>query len=86
MDNHFMQTAVKHPGAFTKKAKEAGMGDHAFAMHVMSHRDKYDAETIRQANLALVFERANHKATHGSGKKHATLKHVKSLFGNSSDK
>lgn len=83
-DEHWMQGAVKHPGAFTKKAKDAGMSDHAFAMHVMSHKDKYDAETVRQANLCLVFERASHKLHHGPQRKAPSLHHVKMFLGSAS--
>lgn len=60
-DKKWMQSAVQHPGAFTKKAKEAGMSDHAFAVHVLANKSKYDATTIKQANLCLTFEKASSK-------------------------
>jgi hypothetical protein len=49
-----MQTAVKHPGAFTAKAKAAGMSVPAFA------REKAHAPGTlgREARLAEIFERA----------------------------
>lgn len=51
---HWMQTAVKHPGAFTAKAKAAGMSVPAFA------REKAHAPGTlgREARLAEIFERA----------------------------
>jgi hypothetical protein len=53
-NDHWMQGAVKHPGAFTAKAKAAGMSVPAFA------REKADAPGTlgRQARLAQIFERA----------------------------
>ena len=50
---HWEQRAVKHPGAFTRKAKAAGMSVSAYA-HKMQHAS---GTTGKQARLALVFER-----------------------------
>lgn len=52
--DHFMQTAVKHPGAFTAKAKAAGMSVPAYA-----RKEAHAPGTLgRQARLAQIFERA----------------------------
>ena len=52
---NWIQGAVKSPGAFTKKAKEAGMSVQQFAKHVDANKDKYSTRTERQANLAQTF-------------------------------
>ncbi len=52
---NWIQGAVKSPGAFTKKAKEAGMSVQQFASHVDANKDKYITRTERQANLAQTF-------------------------------
>ena len=52
---NWIQGAVKSPGAFTKKTKEAGMSVQQFAKHVDANKDKYSTRTERQANLAQTF-------------------------------
>ncbi len=52
---NWIQGAVKSPGAFTKKAKEAGMSVQQFASHVDANKSKYSTRTERQANLAQTF-------------------------------
>ena len=54
-EDKWIQGAVKRPGAFTRKAKEAGMSVQQFASHVDANKDKYSARTERQANLAQTF-------------------------------
>ena len=54
-DKNWIQGAVKRPGAFTKKAKAAGMSVQQFAAHVDANKDKYSTRTERQANLAQTF-------------------------------
>ena len=51
-DEKFIQKAIKRPGAFTRKAKAAGMGVQQFAKNVDDNPDKYSTRTKRQANLA----------------------------------
>lgn len=51
--DHWMQDAVKHPGAFTAKAKGAGMSVPAFARKEASAPGTLG----RQARLAQIFER-----------------------------
>ena len=53
----WMQGAVKRPGAFTAKAKEAGMGVQEYARHVLSGKTHASTRTKRQANLARTFNR-----------------------------
>ena len=51
----WIKGAVKRPGAFTKKAKAAGMSVQQFAKHVDANKDDYSTRTERQANLAQTF-------------------------------
>jgi len=51
----FMQTAVKRPGAFSAKAKSAGMSTSAYANKVLKKGSKASTRTKRQANLAKTF-------------------------------
>lgn len=48
-------------GAFTEKAKRAGMSVQQFAEKVLANPEKYDPKTVRQANLAQVFARMRAK-------------------------
>ena len=54
-EENWIKGAVKRPGAFTKKAKAAGMSVQQFAKHVDANKDKYSTRTERQANLAQTF-------------------------------
>ena len=56
-EKNWIQGAVKRPGAFTKKAKAAGMSVQQFAKHVDANKDKYSTRTERQANLAQTFSK-----------------------------
>ena len=56
-EKNWIQGAVKRPGAFTKKAKAAGMSVQQFASHVDANKDKYSTRTERQANLAQTFSK-----------------------------
>lgn len=46
---------IKHPGAFKKKAQEAGMSTQAYAEKVLSSGSKASATTKKQAGLAEAF-------------------------------
>ena len=54
-EENWIKGAVKRPGAFTKKAKAAGMSVQKFAAHVDKNKDKYSTRTEKQANLAQTF-------------------------------
>ena len=49
---NWIKGAIKRPGAFRKKAEEAGMSTKAFAKKVVANKDDYSARTGRQAELA----------------------------------
>jgi len=48
----WIKGAIKHPGAFTQKAKSHGMTPSSFASKVLSNKEDYPAKTEKQANLA----------------------------------
>ena len=49
--------AIEHPGAFTKKAKAAGMSTSAYAAKVLKPGSKASTRTKRQANLARTLKK-----------------------------
>ena len=58
----WIQEAVsEHPGAFSKKAKEAGMSTSAYAAKVTANPDEYDKKTVKQANLAKTLTKLRKK-------------------------
>lgn len=48
-------SVIKHPGAFSAKAKSAGMSTSAFAQKVTAPGSKASTQTKRQGNLAKTF-------------------------------
>ena len=56
-NKNWMAGAVKHPGAFTRKAKAHGLSVKKYAADVMSGKSKADTQTKRQASLAQTFEK-----------------------------
>lgn len=58
---HWIQKAVKHPGAFTVKAKRAGMSVQAYANYVLREGSHASTETKRQAALAKNFKKMSKK-------------------------
>ena len=53
----WIKGAIKHPGAFTKKAEEHGMSVSEYAAKVTANPDEYDKTTVRQANLAKTLKK-----------------------------
>jgi hypothetical protein len=49
---NWIQGAVKRPGAFTRKAKSAGMGVQQYANQVLSDDSNASTLTKQQANFA----------------------------------
>jgi 2-hydroxychromene-2-carboxylate isomerase len=58
---NWIKGAIKHPGAFTKKAKKAGMSTSAFAAKVLSPKSKASTQTKREAVLARTLGKFNKK-------------------------
>lgn len=56
MAEKWMQSAVKRPGAFTRKAKAAGMSTSAYAEKVKNDPNA-STRTKRQAALARTFKK-----------------------------
>jgi hypothetical protein len=59
MARKWIKGAIKRPGAFTAKAKRAGMSVQQYARKVLGRGSKADARTKRQANLANLLRRFN---------------------------
>lgn len=57
MAKKWIQKAIKHPGAFTAKAKKAGMSVSTYAKKVLKKGSKASATTKRQANLARTLRK-----------------------------
>jgi hypothetical protein len=58
---NWIQGAVEHPGAFTKKAQERGMSTSDLAAKVTANPEQYDKTTVRQANLAKTLKKLRKK-------------------------
>ena len=55
------EATSKHPGAFSKKAEEAGMTTAQYAAKVTANPDEYDPKTVKQANLAKTLTKLRQK-------------------------
>jgi hypothetical protein len=53
----WIKGAIKHPGAFSQKARDAGMTTAAFAVKVLSPKSRASALTKHQAQLAQILTR-----------------------------
>jgi hypothetical protein len=60
-DKKWIQGAIKHPGAFTKKAEAAGKSVKEYAAEVSANPEKHDEKTVRQANLAKTLSKLRKK-------------------------
>jgi hypothetical protein len=49
--------AIKHPGAFKAKAAKRGMTTAEFRRTVLTNKDRYSEETVRQAALAKTLSK-----------------------------
>lgn len=56
-DKNWIQGAIKRPGAFTKKAEEAGKTTEEYSSDVSKNPEKYDKRTVRQARLAQTLSK-----------------------------
>ena len=52
INKNWIKGAIKRPGAFKKKAEDAGMSTKAFANKVIANKEDYDSRTDKQAELA----------------------------------
>jgi len=57
----WIKGAIKHPGAFTKKAQAAGESVQAYAAEVTKPGSKASTTTRRQANLAKTLGKLRRK-------------------------
>lgn len=53
----WIQGAIKHPGAFTAKAKSHGMTPAQFRAKVLAHKENYPAKTEKQAQLTKTLSK-----------------------------
>ena len=60
-DGKFIQEAIKRPGAFSKKAEEAGMSTAEYTAKVTANPEEYDKRTAKQANLAKTLSKLRKK-------------------------
>jgi hypothetical protein len=67
-EKNWIQGAVEHPGAFTKKAQERGMSTSDLAAKVTANPEQYDKTTVRQANLAKTLKKLHKKKGSGESK------------------
>ena len=58
---NWIKGAIKRPGAFTKKAKKAGMSTGAYAKKVLKKGSKVSTRTKRQAGLAKTLRKISRK-------------------------
>jgi len=61
MAKKWIQKAIKRPGAFTKKAKDAGMSTSEYANKVLKKGSKASTRTKRQAALAKTLGKMRKK-------------------------
>jgi len=61
MADNWISDAIKRPGAFSAKAKEAGMSTSAFADNALSENSKVSERTKRQAALARTLAKMRNK-------------------------
>ena len=57
MPHKFIKKAIKRPGAFTAKAKRAGMSVASFAKKVLKKGSRASTRTKKQASLAQTLRR-----------------------------
>jgi len=57
----WIQGAIKRPGAFSAKAKRAGVSTTAYARRVLKKGSRASATTKRQARLALTLGKMRKK-------------------------
>jgi hypothetical protein len=67
-EKNWIQGAVEHPGAFTKKAQERGISTSDLAAKVTANPEQYDKTTVRQANLAKTLKKLRKKKSSGEAK------------------
>lgn len=61
MAGKWIQKAIKRPGAFTKKAKKAGLSVSAYASKVLKKGSTASTRTKRQAALAKTLKKLRKK-------------------------
>ncbi|MCX7854322.1 MAG: hypothetical protein N2383_16265 [Caldilineales bacterium] len=68
MAEKWIQKAIRRPGAFTAKAKRAGLSVAAYASKVLKKGSRADATTKRQAVLYRTLRRFRRRRAQGEKK------------------
>ncbi len=63
MANAWIKGAIKHPGSFSRAAKQTGKGTLEYAASVLKKGSKASATTKRRANLAQTLAKLRKKKT-----------------------
>jgi hypothetical protein len=58
---HWIQSAIKHPGSFTKQARAAHKTVAGLAAAVTKSPEKYSSATVKRANLAKTLSKMRKK-------------------------
>ena len=74
MAKQWIQGAIKRPGAFTRKAKAAGMGVQEYAGKVTKPDSTASTQTKRQANLAKTLRGFSRKRKRSPGQIQRTVR------------
>ena len=74
---HGIEIKKSHKGLFTRKAKEHGSTPAKYAAHVLANKDKYTAETVKQANFARNARKFKHKQNGGDNSDQAASDLIK---------
>lgn len=61
MAKKWIQGAIKRPGAFTAKAKKAGMTVAQYRAKVLANPSRYSKQTVKQAQLAKTLGKMRKK-------------------------
>lgn len=51
----WIQSAIKRPGEFTRKAEERGLSPADFQERVLTNPERYDGRTVKQARFRKVL-------------------------------
>lgn len=57
MARKWIQKAIRHKGALTRQAKQAGLSVPQFTQQVLEHPEHYSPTTVRRARLARTLRR-----------------------------
>lgn len=77
---NWIKGAIKHPGAFTAKAKSHGMTPAQFRAKVLAHKEDYPAKTEKQAQLAKTLGKMHNESDMDEAAKWRSPEHKGKLY------